>query len=348
MIKNITSLDSLHRLNHTTSSPSKAIGNNLFGIDHNETSGQIENNKDGQKLVFFTRPNLNLNTANIRNNPEFYDMLTKNKYDINHYVKCLLDPSRVAVHDEYCPLLDNELPFLSILSNNLMTLTGWPDETLPSFTSKPGLKGEQYIQPDGAIEIYNTFDLNATFRNTSQEPIYKLLNYYTKYMSYVFQGKVGARLNTVGELEKDYDLCIYVIILDHTKRYIKHIAAIGSGYPDVNPIGRRFDVTKYQDPNENTKEISVKFKCQSAFYNDPRLINDFNLVGGMFNPEINKLMDGEETSLEKIPNDLLYLFNNRGYPYINTKTMELEWYISKNSPRYKEIIKTYGKETNNE
>ena len=50
----------------------KAIGNNLFGINHRQIPGLVPSNKDIYGFTFFTRPQLNLQTDNIRNERRFY------------------------------------------------------------------------------------------------------------------------------------------------------------------------------------------------------------------------------------------------------------------------------------
>ena len=57
----------------------KAIGNNLYGINHRQTATPVPSNKDTYGLTFFVRPQLNLQTDNIRNVRQFYPLLTENE-----------------------------------------------------------------------------------------------------------------------------------------------------------------------------------------------------------------------------------------------------------------------------
>ena len=67
-----------------------------------------------------------------------------------------------------------------------------------------------------------------------------------------------------------------------------------------------------------------------AIYDDDILIRAFNQVVGYFNSgmKVSRVNDNPGPSMIKIPFEYLDIFNNRGYPRINPKTRELEWYVN--------------------
>jgi aspartyl-tRNA synthetase len=77
-------------------------------------------------------------------------------------------------------------------------------------------------------------------------------------------------------------------------------------------------------------EIQIPFKCMGAIYDDDILIRAFNQVVGYFNSgmKVDRIHDVPGPSMIKIPFEYLDIFNNRGYPRINPKTRELEWYVN--------------------
>ena len=78
-----------------------------------------------------------------------------------------------------------------------------------------------------------------------------------------------------------------------------------------------------------------------AEYNDDILIEEFNMVTKIFNTEMFDA-DGKITkNFAKVPYNLLDLFNNRGYPLIDKNTLELCWYVRKDSKFVQEITKAY-------
>lgn len=340
-------LDDIANLDHFFSAtqyigrPDKSISDNLFGINHRQIEGIIPENRDAHGLVFFTRPQLNLTVGNLRNDRKFYKLLTRTSESIHRYVRVMLDPR--LPFDPYLPvdsfLVDNQMPFIPILTNTIKTISGWPDVVLPTYTSKNGLMKEQWSVADGTVEIFESFDLDATFRNTKDEPTSMLMQTWLKYMDNVFQGKMVPYLDYITENTIDYNTRIYVFIMDETKRVVKKVAAVGAAFPLNAPFGRMFDYNKEIKYNDQNKDINIRFRCLGAMYNDDILLHEFNKTVGIFNPDIrNMIRTGQLGNLVKIPQYLIHLANNRGYPYINTATNELEWYIRRDSYTYKNLM----------
>lgn len=351
--KNIKSLDDFFTLTQNLGSSDKAVSNNLFGLSNDGVKGILPENRDSYGMVFFTRPQLNLSKNNIMNIRKMYSLLNNDPNSIHRYVRCMLDPRLAAfkigdgtgaLDTAESTLVNNELPFISVLSNNIKSMSGWPDVALPTFTSKEGIRKEQWSIGDGAIEIYESFDIDCTFKNMKDEPITMLMDTWVNYIAQVFEGNISPYMDMIVENEIDYNTRIYRLVLDETKRYVKKIAATGASFPLNVPSGKMFDFTDENKYNDQTKEINIRFKCNGAMYNDDILIQEFNKTAGIFDPEIRNLIHGKEHNLEKIPESLLSVFKHRGTPLINKSTLELEWWINKNSLTYKRIMSTLDKD----
>lgn len=309
---------------------SNAMTNNVFGFNHLQTPSAIPMNKDHFGFTFFTRPQLNMRTQNLRNNRLFNPLLTNASRSYQRAIRCMLDPRIMEHYDDdetglKCEIFDNKQAFFPILTNHLDTISGWPDITIPSFTSKAGIYREEYSMVDGVALPYNTYDLTATFRNSRGSPILNLFYYWSIYQSLVFEGRLMPYPDMIVRKEIDYNTRIYRLVLDQSKRFVQNISAIGAGFPLAVPIGGTFDYSNEKPYNDANAQISIPIRCMGAIYNDSILIDAFNKTAIAFNRE---LKDTKRSSTHvKIPYQLQEIFNHRGYPYINTETYELEWWV---------------------
>ena len=153
---------------------SSALANNSYGINHMQIPGAVQSNRDMYGYTFFVRPQLNMQAENIRGVRQLLALLNTDPMSVQRYVRTTLDPrlmvgfkagntTQVPISS---PLTDTFNPFISLLTNNLQTLSGWPDMTAQTFTSKSGVYNEVYSQVDGIVKNYGEFKLTATFRNT--------------------------------------------------------------------------------------------------------------------------------------------------------------------------------------
>lgn len=311
----------------------KAIGNNLYGMNHRQTPGMVPSNKDTYGLTFFVRPQLNMQAENIRNLRKFSPMMTDNPLTMQRFVRACLDPrlltgysfGRHKIPALKCPMVDNSNAFISILTNNLNTISGWPDIAVPTHTSKPGLYNEAYSLVDGITDNREVFTLDASFRNTKGDPILYMFYVWNHYMSNVFEGKLVPYPDFIAENEVDYNTRIYRLVLDQQKDKVTKIAATGASFPISDPTGSFFDFNTDKPYNDQNKDITVRFQCMGVDYLDDILIKEFNDTVEIFNPSMKTQARGQ--SMTKVSKASAGLFNNRGYPRINPTNNDLEWWV---------------------
>ncbi|EPU3828903.1 hypothetical protein ACVWU4_000884 [Campylobacter coli] len=345
-VSKFRSLDELLTYTTHTGSIKKAASNMMYGLDAIEANPPIGYNRDYKGFTFFTRPLLNLSTINVANNRDMLDLLTNNPISINRYVRMMLDP-RLAVDKKLggseltCPLVDNKQAFISILGNNLTSITGFPDLNLPTFTSDEGIRREQWIMVDGPLEIYDSYDLDLKFTNSKDEPIMLLLQTWLKFMSRVYEGMMIPYMDVIVEREICYQTRVYRLITDEHKKFVKKIACANAGFPVNYPAGSEFDYSDNAIYVDSNNEIGIRLKCVGACYNDPILIREFNMVVCAFNPGMGDIDTGfkPKSNMKKVPRKYLNLFNFRVYPRINEDTLELEWYVDSTSKRYEEVVR---------
>jgi hypothetical protein len=312
---------------------STAIGDSFYGINHRQTPNAIQINKDMFGLTFFTRPLMNLTSDNLRPMRKLAPLLTNEPASVQRIIRCLLD-KRLADSGINSPFVDNQQAFIPILTNNLLSMSGWPDVNAPTFTSQEGVYKEAFSFIDGVTDNYGTYDITANFRNIPGDPITLLFYVWLMYGSYVFQGEMVPYPEYLIQNEIDYMTRIYRLVLDNTKTYVKAIGCCGAAFPVSAPLGAKFNFEADRPFNSSmSDQISIPFRMIGACYQDDILIDEFNRTTQFFN---GTLADGKRQQFYvQVPKEALVVFNNRGYPRINPNTYELEWWVPKDEYNYR-------------
>jgi hypothetical protein len=309
-----------------------AIGNVFYGINHRMMPGAVPTNKDSFGLTFFTRPQLNMSTANIRSDRRFIPLLNTNESSIQRIIRCYLDPrlncgGSPDNNPIESPMVDPQCAFIPLLTNHLLSCSGWPDVSIDTYVSKPGAYKEVYSQVDSIFDIFSAYDVTASFRNMIADPITSLFYNWTLYQSLVFQGMLVPYPDFIMRNELDYNTRIYRLVLDSKKRYVQKIGCCGAAFPISVPMGAAFNFEHDKPLNDSNSEIQINFKCIGANYQDSIIIGEFNKVVEIFNSSMRK--DTRSSVMQQIAYGDLNYFNNRGYPRIDPVTYELQWWISK-------------------
>lgn len=312
--------------------------NSLYGINHRGIGSPIPQNTDVQGLTFFTRPRLNLSYDNLVTDRVFTPLMTSNDKSYQRAVRCMLDPdsarpsnidprSQKALPPVQSRHVDELNPFIPMLQNHLLSLSGWPDPSFSFFTSKEGMAKEQWGMIDDAARNFGTYTLNGTFRNIAGDPITLLFNIWTRYAARVYDGTMLPYPEMIVDNEIDYHTRIYRLVLDPSHQFVQKIAACGACFPTGVSLGSSFNVASDGGPynKETNSQISVPFQCFGVDYNDPILINEFNALVMYYNKAMRDQY--RESSMQKLRPGELMFFNYFGYPRIDPKTMEIQWWI---------------------
>ena len=310
--------------------PRTALTETMWGLNHRSLANSIPINKDYYGLTFFTRPDMCLSKANLRNDPRLAAMLDPDGNSLSRAIRALLDFRHNMINNDDEPypsgLVDEKQVFLPLLTNQLVSMSGWQDMELPTHTMDAGVYGEAYSFVDGIVENYRSYEITANFRNIVGDPITYLFMYWLIYAAGVFHGDlVPWRSNLVAN-RIDYQTRIYRLVLDHTKRYVQKIAYCGAAFPIGLSVGAHFNFESDTPINRGNDQISISFKAIGAEYMSSRAVYAFNKAVCMGNPSM-YANNRRAMGLRKIPYEYIYLFNYMGYPYINLETSELEWYV---------------------
>lgn len=332
-----------------------AMSTNMLGLNTTPTTINIAENKDKVGFIFFTRPQLNLQQSNIANMTKLYPLLTTSATSMQTQIRALLDPrlqtpfsmdaggtelfnESVMKQLAYAtkPLAANFVdpynPFLTILSNTCISVSGFPDITAETFSSKAGLHKEQYVQYDDTTKTLMPIDLSCTFRNVEGDPVSYLHYVWMTYGSAVFEGLMMPYIDYLAQNWIDYQTRIWRLIMDKDNRVVKKIAATLPAIPVSLPMGSFFDFNIETPYNLQNKEINIRFKAMGIEYMDDKLIREFNETILIFNPNMypegnpDRGVYPRDNYMVKVPHNEINIFSHKSYPWINEDTYELEWY----------------------
>jgi hypothetical protein len=311
---------------------STSIGAAYWGFNHRNTSTPIPINRDGAGLVFFTRPDMNMASSNLRHHRPMNALQTDASQSMPRIFRNYLDPDLAKPGNPSpaitCPFVDNLQAFIPLLTNTCISMSGFEDMEAPLAATKAGAYGESMNFVDGISDKLGVYDITSTFRNMVGDPVTMLIYYWIKYMTAVRQGLMIPRFNNIFENRVDYQTRIYRLSLDHSRTYVQKIACTGASVPKFTPIGAAMNFEADKPFNASNDQVSITWSGHGLYYMDDFIIRSFNSTVKLFNPAMAD--DRRDKEYMKIPYDALQLFNNKGYPYILTETMELSWWVSVN------------------
>lgn len=337
-------VDFVSRLNGY-GSLSSAQTNNLKGINVNLNGTPAPKNKDHYGITFFTRPDLNMSYDNLGADRMLTSLMSEDKNSMARAIRILLDPRGEAA-GRVSNLVDPEMAFIPVLSNSLISMSGWPDLTVDAYTSKEGVYKEAYSMVDSTSHIFNTFDITANFRNIQGDPITLMFAVWIRYASLVYDGTLVPHPENLFQNTIDYQTRMYRLVMDEDFRFVQKIAACGAAFPMASPLGASFNYSEDGEWNSENDQISIPFRCMGANYLDPILVKEFNQSVTMRNLS---MRDGDRSTrmikisaVEDYPpygavgGALLNLLSHKLYPRIDPVTMELEWWAK--TPDYTQAL----------
>lgn len=338
--KNRALIDSVSRSNGF-GNLSQTTANAFKGINHRGVGNPTKMNTDNHGITFFTRPCLNLSYDNLAQTRLLSSLMTDDANTLARAIRVLLDPwgnvgvgakniERVNGRGITSTLIDPLNPFMPVLTNNLLSISGWPDPNIDTYTSPEGWAKEQWSIVDDFPVNYGSFDLTANFRNVEGDPINALFYVWHQYMTRVLSGDMVPYPEMITDNCIDYMTRIYRLVLDPTRTYIQKIANCGVAFPTAYPLGAAFNYNQDDVFDTANQQISIPFRCLGAEYNDPIAIREFNQLVGMYNPsmrqsELNPTPDPK--TMRKLTNTERDAFNYEGYPFIS-QSNELEWWVT--------------------
>lgn len=337
-----------------------SIANSLMmrGFNHRGLGNPVTTNLDNNGMIFLTRPNLNFSEANLITKRVLSVLSTSEEYSIQRMVRAYLDPrgngcsdippgaKRHSTVPISTPLVDRQCPFIPLLTNNLISLSGWKDIDMDSYTSPEGKARQTFSQIDSIGEILDSYTLTANFRNVPGDPITLMFLAWLLYSGWVYRGDLMPYPESMIENERDYETRIYRLVLDPSRRYVQKIACCGAAYPTAISIGASMNFNAEKPYMDDTAQITVPFRATGALYNDPIIIYWFNKLTYRWCPALKDSVAGNSQAYIKVEYEQVASYNYRGLPHINETTLELEWWVASAEASYYNALNTDAQAVN--
>jgi hypothetical protein len=310
----------------------QAVSDTFRGLNITGRNNAVPLNTENHGYTFFTRPYLNLSEQNCMVDRRLQMLLNPNPQSIERRVRAYLDPEQHRSRGyDWCPGVDPLNPFIPLLSNNLISLTGWEDFTLNLATTTPGVYRDAMSYVDDVPYQFGTYDLQMTVRNIDGDPITWMMYMLQVYMGLNREGRILPYPNLLLLNEYDANIRIYRLVMDSTKTFVQRIAAPGAALAMNSPTGQGLNFTGdgAETPFQTVSDqLNFSWRCMGLTVYDYILIYEFNELVQEFNPA---MMDGQRgVQTVKLSKNEINWFNFAAYPYINVEAHnELEWHVLK-------------------
>lgn len=317
---------------------SASAGALAYGFNHRQMPVAYDVNREHFGLTFFSRPDLALGGANCVRDRRMAMLMTKDRQNVQSFVRHTLDPDVTKEEGISCPLVDDLQPWIPLLTNTMISISGWPGLNASIGSTQPSRYGDVVNYYDGSIkELHREFNLSVNFQQMQGKFSLTLL-FYWLYAAKLFQaGILMPKPIHFAECSKNYDLRIIRFVLDPFKRYIVDWTAAETAMIENIPIGEAYNSEVDTVFNTLQDEMTVSFRCTGYSPVDPRILKEFNDLTVKFNP---RMADGlRNANYTKVDYEFLTIVNGEGYPWVNIDTKELEWYVT--PERFKELLNRY-------
>ena len=272
--------------------------------------------------TFITRPKLNFSTTSLRQDRILAMLDTADPGSLQFAIRCYLDTYYSSRRDVtalagLCPFFNSESPFLIPLSNNLVSVSGWPDPILEPETTDGGFFSEDMTIAKGSDRLNKTYDITLTFRDIQGGFIMALMWMWIHYIELVIRGDTTAYPEDIAARRINYTCSIYRFVMDPSYRFITKWSKATGCWPRSIPIGNIFNFGDKEKFIHSAAQYSVPFTVNKVEIMDPIIFRDFNTIIRRFSPTIkNATMSGRPIGL--VPAGMTPDDNFIGIPYIDT------------------------------
>lgn len=272
-------------------------------------------NYETSDATFMTRPKLPMNSMSLRHDPFLKMFDTDYPDSIAFYIKCLLDNNWVRSNPglaTQCPMFNFQSPWLPLISNGLLSISGFPDPILETKTTEGGYHQEDQTYVKGGLGLHRSVTLNLNFKDVQRGPIMKLFEVWCEIMAQLRDGRMMSYLKYINQNTIPYSVSLYSFNLDPTKEYITNWVKATTCFPLTYPMGAVMNKAEHNRHITSAGQFTIPFMCNYVSYNKLTHLVAFNTLAerywGMVNGGIKKAK-----TLPNVPGN-----NFKGLPYIES------------------------------
>lgn len=265
--------------------------------------------------TFITRPKLNFSTSSLRQDRILSMLDTADPSSLQFAMRCYLDTyygsrSDVKALALQSPFFNTESPFLIPLTNNLVSVSGWPDPVLDTETTDGGFYSEDMTMVKGSDRLNRTYDITLSFRDIQGGFIIAMLWMWIHYIELVVRGDTIAYPEDIAARRINYTCSIYRFVMDPSRQFITKWSKATGCFPRSLPIGNIFNFGERENYIHSAAQYSVPFTVNKVEIMDPIIFRDFNTIVRRYAPYTAQL------GAVKAP--VVANNNYMGAPYIDT------------------------------
>ena len=202
---------------------------------------------------------------------------------------------------------------------------------------------------DSTYQPTAAFNLNAAFGNIDGDVLTTLFGLMLEYSSGVRTGLFLPRPINMYTNTIDYQMRCYRFILDPTRRYVRKYGIANACFPTNDSMGMIMNIGGNQPLVTDNDQLNIQFQANVASYNDPIIIQEFNDLVRIFNPDMQPynpyrdeyLPKGYQSMMMLTP-EIAGLMNFDGYPQIDPNTYEFQWWVYSEDYRRREQELMHG------
>lgn len=211
-----------------------------------------------------------------------YAFGVKNKNDLSkelhklgiHQAKHLLR------HDDHNNPFDDfnfTSPFIPLLSNTCLSLTGVKDFSLGEHTYEEDEFSATIKVPTGMDELWGPGTVSATFTDIAYGPVSLLFMVWIMYIHYVSRGNIMTTREHVIERILDYTCSIYIFVIGDDGRRIERWGKLTGCFPTQFPMSSQLEHNTSLEP-DMLQKLTISFTYNRYEAMDPQVFTDFNFL----------------------------------------------------------------------
>lgn len=311
----------------------------LFGFDSIRNTLYMPET-EGHGFTFITRPKLNLSTPSVRSDRILSLLDTEDAQSVAFLIRASLDTkfkklNNIAVSKSqfFNPLS----PFITILSNRLLSLNGWPDPTIDVETTEGGFFSESITYPKGHDQLTRNYDIAATFSDIQGSVVHNIFMIWLRWIHLATRGRVTAYVEDINARRMCFTSSIYRFVMDPSNRFITKWAKATGCFPRSVPSGAYFNYDSNANHVDTAMNLSVPITVAGKVeYMDPIILKEFNMLMEKAAPSV--------ASDSPAHDQLRLLLNFRCLPYIDISngTNELQWMYNSGDSEVQQILQDNG------